>query len=464
MKSNPISTRPKSSFSFRNSQKNKKSLYPIISQRGFDSKYDFKVNLIPKLEAEKIYKENMELKETIKELITKIDFFKTNNQKLIQDISKKNKEIDELTNQVILKNKELQNEQRKKRENKNKNNNNKASVESNIINNDNSFESQLIIKKLKNEVNDLKEEMQRLKLELLQKDEKLFEIKKEKKYTDYQELSIKYNILKEEFNKLRTIKTIRQDKDTISIIQSEQYLIKEIQNLNEVIKGLKKENDYFYLEKKKLNDEIKDLKSRLELSNNKNKLIKKKKDLYERRYKKNVKEQVILKEYEEEKKEMKTKIDELQNKVDKYMSKEIANKEYKKNKIINNFEEIKKNDIKVYQNIQRNIINVKKNNVPEENYDNKILLMQSLITELTKENKELLEKNKNYEIKINSLLQTNKEILNSNMGMDDLFKSNNNMPLDNNLNLDMILNEPKKKNSEDENISKDDDDDENVIL
>ena len=462
MKSNPISTRPKSSFSFRNSQKNKKSLYPIISQRGFDSKYDFKVNLIPKLEAEKIYKENMELKETIKELITKIDFFKTNNQKLIQDISKKNKEIDELTNQVILKNKELQNEQRKKRENKNTNN--KASVESNIINNDNSFESQLIIKKLKNEVNDLKEEMQRLKLELLQKDEKLFEIKKEKKYTDYQELSIKYNILKEEFNKLRTIKTIRQDKDTISIIQSEQYLIKEIQNLNEVIKGLKKENDYFYLEKKKLNDEIKDLKSRLELSNNKNKLIKKKKDLYERRYKKNVKEQVILKEYEEEKKEMKTKIDELQNKVDKYMSKEIANKEYKKNKIINNFEEIKKNDIKVYQNIQRNIINVKKNNVPEENYDNKILLMQSLITELTKENKELLEKNKNYEIKINSLLQTNKEILNSNMGMDDLFKSNNNMPLDNNLNLDMILNEPKKKNSEDENISKYDDDDENVIL
>ena len=462
MKSNPISTRPKSSFSFRNSQKNKKSLYPIISQRGFDSKYDFKVNLIPKLEAEKIYKENMELKETIKELITKIDFFKTNNQKLIQDISKKNKEIDELTNQVILKNKELQNEQRKKRENKN--NNNKASVESNIINNDNSFESQLIIKKLKNEVNDLKEEMQRLKLELLQKDEKLFEIKKEKKYTDYQELSIKYNILKEEFNKLRTIKTIRQDKDTISIIQSEQYLIKEIQNLNEVIKGLKKENDYFYLEKKKLNDEIKDLKSRLELSNNKNKLIKKKKDLYERRYKKNVKEQVILKEYEEEKKEMKTKIDELQNKVDKYMSKEIANKEYKKNKIINNFEENKKNDIKVYQNIQRNIINVKKNNVPEENYDNKILLMQSLITELTKDNKELLEKNKNYEIKINSLLQTNKEILNSNMGMDDLFKSNNNMPLDNNLNLDMILNEPKKKNSEDENISKDDDDDENVIL
>ena len=462
MKSNPISTRPKSSFSFRNSQKNKKSLYPIISQRGFDSKYDFKVNLIPKLEAEKIYKENMELKETIKELITKIDFFKTNNQKLIQDISKKNKEIDELTNQVILKNKELQNEQRKKRENKN--NNNKASVESNIINNDNSFESQLIIKKLKNEVNDLKEEMQRLKLELLQKDEKLFEIKKEKKYTDYQELSIKYNILKEEFNKLRTIKTIRQDKDTISIIQSEQYLIKEIQNLNEVIKGLKKENDYFYLEKKKLNDEIKDLKSRLELSNNKNKLIKKKKDLYERRYKKNVKEQVILKEYEEEKKEMKTKIDELQNKVDKYMSKEIANKEYNKNKIINNFEENKKNDIKVYQNIQRNIINVKKNNVPEENYDNKILLMQSLITELTKENKELLEKNKNYEIKINSLLQTNKEILNSNMGMDDLFKSNNNMPLDNNLNLDMILNEPKKKNSEDENISKDDDDDENVIL
>ena len=51
--------------------------------------------------------------------------------------------------------------------------------------------------------------------------------------------------------------------------------------------------------------------------------------------------------------------------------------------------------------------------------------MQSLITELTKENKELLEKNQNYEIKINSLLQTNREILNSNMGLDNLFLNNN---------------------------------------
>ena len=98
---------------------------------------------------------------------------------------------------------------------------------------------------------------------------------------------------------------------------------------------------------------------------------------------------------------------------------------------------------------------------PEENCDSKILLMQSLITDLTNENKELLEKTKNYELKISSLLQTNKEILNSNLGLDNLFVNGNNIQ-NNNDNVPKKGNDNKEKKSKNgneiESISKDDDD------
>ncbi len=83
--------------------------------------------------------------------------------------------------------------------------------------------------------------------------------------------------------------------------------------------------------------------------------------------------------------------------------------------------------------------------------------MQSLIAELTKENKELLEKNQSYELKINSLLQTNKEILNSNMGLDSLFMSNNNQINNTNSKKDKE-NKEQKYHDETESISKDDED------
>ena len=57
-----------------------------------------------------------------------------------------------------------------------------------------------------------------------------------------------------------------------------------------------------------MNTEINELKSKLELSLNNNKLLKKAKDNYEKKYKKNIKDQVLEKEYEEKKHEMKAKI------------------------------------------------------------------------------------------------------------------------------------------------------------
>ena len=455
---NNISSRPRSSSmsNYNNNlpsiiyTQNKKYNNPLISKG--ERHTNFEVDINPKLDSEEIYKKNQELKEIIKELNKKIDFYKTNNQKLSQSITKKNKEINELTNQLILKNNELM-----KKEIKQKNVKEKKIKEENQglgMKNENVLEDKLIIKKLKNEVNEVKEEMHRLQLSLLQKEDELFEIKKNKKFTDYQELKIKYETVLNEFNKLRNAKLINSDKNYFLCLESDKMLRCEIKNLQGIIELLNQEKDNYLLEKKKLLNEIDELKSKLELSNNNNKLIKNKKKLFEQKYKKNIKDQVILKEYEEEKKEMIDKINKLQKKLDYYMLNAVKNKEYE---IKNKKEENKNNNIFANSEIRRNIIKVKNIQNPEDNYDNKILLMQSLISELTKENKELLEKNKNYELKINSLLQTNKEILNSNLGMDNLFLSNN---IINNENNQMKEKEQNKQDeNENETISKDDDDD-----
>ena len=455
---NNISSRPRSS-SMSNYNNNlpsiiytqkKKYNNPLISKG--ERHTNFEVDINPKLDSEEIYKKNQELKEIIKELNKKINFYKTNNQKLSQSITKKNKEINELTNQLILKNNELM-----KKEIKQKNVKEKKIKEENQglgMKNENVLEDKLIIKKLKNEVNEVKEEMHRLQLSLLQKEDELFEIKKNKKFTDYQELKIKYETVLNEFNKLRNAKLINSDKNYFLCLESDKMLRCEIKNLQGIIELLNQEKDNYLLEKKKMMDEIDELKSKLELSNNNNKLIKNKKKLFEQKYKKNIKDQVILKEYEEEKKEMIDKINKLQKKLDYYMLNAVKNKEYE---IKNKKEENKNNNIFANSEIRRNIIKVKNIQNPEDNYDNKILLMQSLISELTKENKELLEKNKNYELKINSLLQTNKEILNSNLGMDNLFLSNN---IINNENNQMKEKEQNKQDeNENETFSKDDDDD-----
>ena len=455
---NNISSRPRSS-SMSNYNNNlpsiiytqkKKYNNPLISKG--ERHTNFEVDINPKLDSEEIYKKNQELKEIIKELNKKIDFYKTNNQKLSQSITKKNKEINELTNQLILKNNELMKKeikQKKVKEKKIKEENQGLGMK-----NENVLEDKLIIKKLKNEVNEVKEEMHRLQLSLLQKEDELFEIKKNKKITDYQELKIKYETVLNEFNKLRNAKLINSDKNYFLCLESDKMLRCEIKNLQGIIELLNQEKDNYLLEKKKMMDEIDELKSKLELSNNNNKLIKNKKKLFEQKYKKNIKDQVILKEYEEEKKEMIDKINKLQKKLDYYMLNAVKNKEYE---IKNKKEENKNNNIFANSEIRRNIIKVKNIQNPEDNYDNKILLMQSLISELTKENKELLEKNKNYELKINSLLQTNKEILNSNLGMDNLFLSNN---IINNENNQMKEKEQNKQDeNENETISKDDDDD-----
>ena len=302
------------------------------NQNQDQNEYDFKVNLNPKKDNESMYKNNMDLRQEIKDLNKKIDFLKSNNQKLSQIITQKNKEINELTNQIIIKNRELLTKEKKEKEKNDKNKNEKEkeiSKNKNIIKT-NVFEKELQLKKFYIEISRIKEEYNKLIIELRSKDEEILDLKRNKKLTDYNELRIKNEILSQEFHKLKDMYLLSLDmnKKNEDFGKNENILKAEIQTQHNIIVQLNQEIDGFSLERKKLNDEIKSLRNKLELSMNNNKLIKNKKNNYEKKYKENIKEQVIQKEYEEEKKEMLTKINKLQKNLDHYRLIAMKNKDF----------------------------------------------------------------------------------------------------------------------------------------
>ena len=451
------------------------------NQNPDQNEYDFKVNLNPKKDNESMYKNNMDLRQEIKDLNKKIDFLKSNNQKLSQIITQKNKEINELTNQIIIKNRELLTKEKKEKEKNDKNKNiNKSEKEKEISKNKNIiktnvFEKELQLKKFYIEISRIKEEYNKLILELRAKDEEILDLKRNKKLTDYNELKIKNEILSQEFNKLKEMYLLSLDmnKKNEDFGKNENILKAEIQTQHNIIVQLNQEIDGFSLERKKLNDEIKSLRNKLELSMNNNKFIKNKKDSFEKKYKRNIKEQVLQKEYEEEKQEMLTKINKLQKNLDHYRLIAMKNKDFgaftNKNKDeIKNNTNSNANNNNLGQNVIKNRIIAKVAHNPEENYDNKTLLMQSIITELTNEKKELLEKLKLYEnqnnnnnnfnnklqnnsipqsknntVKANNLLQTTEEIL-----IADNNPNQNNMSneVQNDLNIDNKKIEESKEN------------------
>ena len=121
------------------------------------------------------------------------------------------------------------------------------------------------------------------------------------------------------------------------------------------------------------------------------------------------------------------------------------------------YDKNKPNTIENKNIINNNIFNNRKEGIivkappqPKENYDNKILLMQSIITELTNDKKELLEKLKLYEDKINHKnenMNKNSQMLdNITIQSSNLLKTNEEILIyDNNENTNLENNEKKKK-------------------
>ena len=328
---NKNNSRPKSTSSFQNLP-NLTNRFPKLSNNKKTSRdenkedsFNFKVNLLPKKDKEFMYKSIMDLKQEIKDLKKKIDFLKSNNQKLSQIISQKNKDINDLTNQIILKNKELLTKEKK--ENFGKNNKiikngdkSKEKSENKKINKENVFEKDLQIKTFYNEISRVKEEYNKLIIEIRNKDEEILNLKRNKKITDYMEIKIKNDILTQEFNKLKEtyLLSLDMNKKNEYFSKNENILKSEIQTQHDIIIQLNQEIDGFSLERKRMMTEIKELKNKLDLSLKNNKFIKNAKDKYEKKYNKNITDQVIQKEYEKEKKEMLTKINKLQKQLDYY--------------------------------------------------------------------------------------------------------------------------------------------------
>lgn len=424
---NKKNSRPQSSFSYHNLPNLSNRLPKMTNSKKYDDNkedsFDFKVNLIPKIDRENMYKRNMDLKQEIKDLNKKIDFLKSNNHKLSQIITQKNKEIDDLTNQLILKNKEqLTKEKKEKLSKKSQNSKNseksKEKPENKKINKVNIFEKDLQLKKLYNELSITKEEYNKLVLESKNKDDEILNLKRNKKITDYMEVKIKNDILTQEFNKLKEmyVLSLEMNKKSENFGKYENILKAEILTQNDIIMKLNKEIDNFALERKKYTNEIKDLRNKLELSLNNNKLIKNKKNVFEKKFKKNIKEQVIQKEYEQEKKEMYKKMKNMKEKLEYYMR--IAQKEKDFGSNPNNKNE---NKINVNNNVNNNVGNkiikiernspiiVRKEENPEKNYESKIMLLQSIITELINDKKDLMEKLKKYEENKNDIQKENEK-------------------------------------------------------
>ena len=438
MENNLKNNRPLSSISLRHlpnlTHRKPKVSYPKITSTRDINRNDFNPHktFIPKLESENIYKNNIDLKQTINDLNKKIDFLKANNQKLSLIISKKDKEIDELTNQVILKNKELVTKEKKERQ-KEKRNLDKEKIanknDKKNINKINNFEKDLQLKKIYNEISLVKEKYNKAIIEIRNKEEEILNLKRNKNFTDYNELRIRNEVLTKEFDKLREMYLLSLDmnKKNENFGRNENILKAEIQTQHDIITELKNEIDLFSLERKQMNDTITDLKNKLELAYNNSKFMKNEKDKIEKRYKKNIKEKVLQKEYEEEKLQMTTKIKKLEDKLEKYMRNNNNYGGYisKKGEKVES-----KNKNNKYNNVNDGINPIiisggKKGGIttrtvhPEENYDNKTLLMQSIITELTNEKQELLYKIKMYEEQINQNNQNNQNKIDNN--------SNNNL-------------------------------------
>ena len=430
MESNLRNNRPQSSISLHHlpnlTHRKPKVSYPKITSTKDINRNDYNPHktFIPKLESENIYKNNIDLKQTINDLNKKIDFLKANNQKLSLIISKKDKEIDELTNQVILKNKELVTKEKKERQKEKRNTNKEKSPNKNDkknITKENNFEKDLQLKKLYNEISLVKEKYNKAIIEIRNKEDEILNLRRNKNLTDYNELRIKNEVLTQEFDKLREMYLLSLDmnKKNENFGRNENILKAEIQTQHDIIIELKNEIELFSLERKQMNDTITDLKNKLELAYNNSKLMKNEKEKIEKRYKKSIKEQVLQKEYEEEKHQMNNQIKNLKDKLDQYMLNAAKYNNYgsnPKNKG-KKVESKNKNQDNKYSNVNEgnNAIIIrggKKGGIttrtvhPEENYDSKTLLMQSIITELTNEKKELLDKIKMYEEQINQINQT----------------------------------------------------------
>jgi len=402
--------------------------YPLIVNSNRDFIDPNKTNL-PKIEKENLYKNNIELKSNINIIKQENNFLKINNKKLSNLLENKNKEINNLTKEIfnlqILLDKNLNN-------NENNNNNNKNKEKSNAKLFLNSSEKKILKTSKNSKIQKIKQEYSNLLINLEEKENEIKNLKQNITLSKQNELAIQNEIYYNELKKIKEIyysiknnKKNFTDKDT-TILKNEietQHNIIIVLNTN--INSLKKENKNLNKIINELNDKIKQFKKDENFLKNENKKL-------EKKFNNNIKNQVLEIDYKTEKKNFDKKINEMEKKLDFYRNQTIKFKNSNfnnKNSNNNNLNDFANNNEENKNSKNKFQISVNKMENPELKEDEKILLFQSIITELKNLNNEYLKKINFYEIQLYGKIKTKNE---QNQKISDKNQINNNNNNNNN--------------------------------
>ena len=381
--------------------------YPNITSTYSESRGNFNPNstYIPKIEEENLYKSNISLKEDMNRLKEDYSFLKANNHKLTLLLGKKEKEIDELTTEII----NLRNEVERLNSKIDKNNNNRNSRLKSGKNKNKKIEEKDEKEEMKFEekfetaeqriekssaYSKMKVKYNNLNKVLKEKEDEIFKLKKNLVLTKANEDKIQSEILLKELNKIKSlyenVSFINNSKGDIDT--QNRILRSEIETQHGVIIQLNTNLNNIRNDKKNLEKELDFLKEKVKSNQNSSKMLSNENKKLQNQMQIILKNEVLKEDWIKEKKELNKKIESMQKDLDYYRLLAVQLKDYnpnnKKNQQQDNKSVLNESNISLFRVISKN----NKMDNQEEKEDTQILLFQSIIKELTDNKRELEEK------------------------------------------------------------------------
>ena len=418
--------------------------YPSIISTYNESRSNYNPNstFIPKIEEENLYKINISLKEDMNKLKEDYTFLKANNHRLTLLLGKKEKEIDELTTEIINLRNEVEKLNMKKDNNKNINRvksgkkNNKKNEEKEEKKSEEKFEKTEEKIEKSSFFSKMKVQYNNLNKLLKEKEDEIFKLKKNTILTKANEEKIQSEILLKELNKIKNlydnISSINYSKSDLDI--QNRIMKTEIENQHGIIVQLNTNLNTLKNDKKKLEKELNFLKEKCKSNQNSSKMLSNENKKLQDQMQIILKNEVEKEDWITEKKELNKKIEVLQKDLDHYRLLVVQLKDYNpKNKNNQNQDDksvLNESNISLFRVVSKN----NKMENPEEKENTQILLLQSIIKELTKDKNDLEEKIKflenqlytqsNFKSGFNQTIISKKDITNSKILIDDNSKTN----------------------------------------
>ena len=271
---------------------------------------------------------------------------------------------------------------------------------------------------------------------LKEKEDEIFKLKKNTILTKANEEKIQSEILLKELNKIKNlydnISSINYSKSDLDI--QNRIMKTEIENQHGIIVQLNTNLNTLKNDKKKLEKELNFLKEKCKSNQNSSKMLSNENKKLQDQMQIILKNEVEKEDWITEKKELNKKIEVLQKDLDHYRLLVVQLKDYNpKNKNNQNQDDksvLNESNISLFRVVSKN----NKMENPEEKENTQILLLQSIIKELTKDKNDLEEKIKFLENQLytqsnikpgfNQTIISKKDITNSKILIDDNSKTN----------------------------------------